>query len=239
MWIDLHHHLIWGLDDGSRSEEMTHDMLRKAAEEQVSVIAATTHATPGQVAFPLADYQERLAAANRWAEENGIGIRVVPGCEILYTEHSARLLREGALPSLNGTRWALVEFSPDDAYSTLQEAARSMINGGWRVVFAHIERYDCLRHLDRVAELRKEYGVQMQVNAATFIENRGFWKGRWLRNAMAQGLIALAATDAHNLTSRRCRMRECRETIAAQWGAETADALCRDNPAWILGLGED
>ena len=236
MWIDLHHHLLWGLDDGARSEEMTQGMLKKAAEEGVSVISATAHAVPGRQAFPLALYRERLAAANAWAAENGVPVQAVPGCEILYTPAAAHELRNGAVPSLNGGRWVLVEFSPDDSYDTLEGAARNLRNEGWQVVFAHIERYECLKRLERVEALRQEYRVRMQVNAATFIEERGFLRGRWLRKAMERELIDVAASDDHSLAGRRCRMGEARTAIAEQWGAETADALCRDNPAAILGL---
>lgn len=235
-WIDMHHHLLWGMDDGAQTEEETHAMLNIAAEEGVGYVVATTHATPGEHVFPIEKYLERMDLANAWCAEHGIPVTVLPGCEILYTSVSARLLKEGQVPSLNRTRYALVEFSPTDPFEHLEKAARSLANTGYHPVFAHIERYECLKKIDLIEELKADYGVLMQVNANTFIETKGLFKGRWLRSVMERGLIDLASSDAHNLSGRRCRMSACHAAITRQWGGETADLLCRETAAEILGL---
>lgn len=96
------------------------------------------------------------------------------GCEILYTDASPHLLKEGHYPSLAETWTVLVEFSGDVPYSRMCEAARLFGNAGFTVIFAHVERFDPMRNFKHVRELREEYGVYMQMNANTVLMKKGF-----------------------------------------------------------------
>lgn len=236
MFVDIHHHLIYGVDDGAQKQEDMHNMLLRAAEEGVSDIVCTSHATPGITPFPVETYLAHFQEAQDWCREQNLPIRLHTGCEVLYTDASARLLKEGYYPSL-AEMWAvLVEFSGDVTFERLCEAARMLGNAGFTVLFAHVERYDVLHDLKHVRALREESGVYMQMNANTILHKKGFFADRWVRKMLEEGYIDCVATDAHNATSRPCRMKACYEKLAADYGTDMADELCGGFQRRLLNL---
>lgn len=239
MFADIHTHIVFGVDDGAQTFEQTQQMLLRAHENGVTAIAATSHAEPWRRRFPLEAYQEHLRQAQEWCAQQGLPIRLTAGAEVFYTDEAPRLLQEGQIPTLNGTRTVLVEFAPEDSFEQIQRAVRQLGNAGYAAVIAHIERYRCLRKIDNVALLHDELGADLQINASTFIAPNGFMTKRWLRKVMEEGFCDVAATDAHNTGSRPCRMKKCYETLKAEWGTDTAYQLCVARPRQLLGLKDD
>ena len=225
-FVDLHHHLIYGVDDGAQSPEDMQKMILRAAGEGIADIVCTSHVTPGIEPFPMQKYLAHLAEAEAYIAEQGIDMRLHPGCEVLYTDASSRLLREGHFPSLAKNDVVLVEFSPDTSFRQLTEASTSFGMAGYAVLFAHVERYDALRSLKNVRKLRDEFGVYMQMNTNTIIGKKGFFTERWVRHMLEDGYIDCVATDAHNLSSRRCKMHQCHQILAEKYGEDFAEELC-------------
>lgn len=234
MFVDIHHHLIYGLDDGPKTAEQTHDMLRAAHEDGITHIVATPHATPGRDAFPITTYLSRVEEARSWCQEVNLPINIYTGAEILYTQDTPRLLCQGQIPTLAQTRSVLVEFLPRAPYEQLRGAARTLGNAGYDVIFAHVERYACLRKMARMEELRDEYRIGMQMNASTVCEKQGFFEDRWIRKVIGAQMIDFVATDAHNTGTRRCSMKKCFDALKRQFGEVTARRLCIDNPMEII-----
>lgn len=235
-FADLHHHVIYGVDDGPQIFEDAQAMLRRAHENGVTDIAATSHATPGRHRFPMDTYLEHLRKEQAWADEQGLGIRLHTGCEILYTDETVRLLQDNAIPTIDSTRLILVEFLPANDFNHIQNAVRRLGNAGYTVIVAHAERYDGTRKVEDLRALREDLGAYIQINAHTFISPGGFFAKRWLRKVMENGCCDLAATDAHNTSSRSCQMKKCHETIIKEWGQDTADSLCIETPRQLLGI---
>lgn len=233
MFVDVHQHFLWGVDDGPKSFEETQQMLREMARQGVSAAIATAHATPGRREFPLTTYRQHLYEAQAWCRGKGLDLELYPGAEIFYTSNTPRLLHEGQVPTLAQTRWVLVEFAPAAPYERLVEAARNLGIAGYNVLVAHVERYKCLRHGDRIRELRERYEVNMQMNAATLLTRHTPWEEHWIRKVIRAGWIDMLATDAHNTTTRPCCMEAGYEALEAKFGRETAWQLCVEGPASI------
>ena len=225
-FVDLHHHLIYGMDDGAQSLEDMQKMLLRAELEGVTELVCTCHVTPGYQPFLREKYQQHFAEAEAFIAERGLNLRLHTGCEVLYTDASARLLREGHYPTLAGSDTVLVEFPPDTSFRQLADAAASFCMAGYGVLFAHVERYNALRNLKNVRTLRDEYGVLMQMNTNTVTAKKSFFTERWVRHMLADGYIDCVATDSHNLSSRPCKMRICYEMLSERYGSELADELC-------------
>ncbi len=225
-YVDLHHHLIYGVDDGAKSLENMQEMILRAAGEGITDIVCTSHVTPGYEPFPKESYDAHLEEARSFIRKQGIDMRVHPGCEVLYTDAASRLLREGKYPTLADSNTVLVEFTPEMSFRQLADAASGFGMAGYQVLFAHVERYDALRNLKNVSKLREEYGVFMQMNANTIITKKGFFTERWVRHMLNEGYIDCIATDAHNLTYRKCQMRLAYEMLCGRYDREFADELC-------------
>lgn len=235
-FVDIHHHLVYGVDDGPRTFEEMQQMIHRAVSQQVSDIVCTSHATPGGRPFPSGVYLSHLEEARAWIAQEGIPLQLHHGCELLYTDATARMVKDGLYPSLADSWNVLVEFTPDTEFKRFCEAARLIGNAGYGVIFAHVERYQAMRNLGHVRELRDEYGVYMQMNANTVINKKGFFFDRWVRHMLDDGHIDCVATDAHNVSSRICNMRLCYEMLKERYGREIAQDMCGGFQRKLLGL---
>lgn len=232
-FVDIHHHLIYGMDDGAQTWEQTQQMLTRAWQNDIDRIIATPHAEPGMEPFPMEQLMRRIRRAQSWCDEQRMQMEILPGCEIFYTPQTVRMLREGLIPTLAGSDYVLVEFSPAAPYSELIGAAKTLTAVGYQPIFAHIERYRCLRWPGRVQLLRERYGISMQMNVDTICRKHAFLSQRWVDTMLRKGYIDVAATDAHNVTSRPCCMKDGYQALQKRFGQEMADRLCIEFPGQI------
>lgn len=225
MFVDIHHHLIYGVDDGPQTPEQTAAMLKAAARQKVEVILATSHAEPGRHMFDMPAYERHFRETEQMIGDMGLNIRLYRGQEILYSDMTPRMLRAGELLTLAGSRYVLVEFLPDDSYAQLENAARRISNEGFYPIFAHVERYQCLRKIEHVKQLHDEYEVLMQINARTIFNKQDFFTRRWLRKMFDGDYVDFTATDSHNTQSRKCCMKEAYDVLKDLYGDERAEKL--------------
>jgi len=226
-FVDLHNHLIYGMDDGAKSFRETTKMLLQAKNNGVAIIYATPHVVPGRIDFPLKRFLQRVKEANDWCEENDLALSVLSGCEIFYTPETIRFLNEGRIPCLGDTNCVLVEFNPDVSHNELKDAARKLQNSGYQPVIAHAERYRCLRFPGRMAELQSAYGASIQMNAHFVLSRQGFFTEIWKKQVLSKGLIDIIASDSHDTRYRPCCLKKCFDSISAEYGKHTALSLFR------------
>lgn len=232
--IDIHTHVVYGIDDGAASPEMSCRMLVAAAEQGVTDILCTSHCVPGHSPFLLDAYMHHLELLRSWVEGQGLELRLWPGCEILYTEQAPEKVRRGEIPILGNGEYALVEFLPETSWDTIRKAIREFGNSGLRMVVAHVERYRCLREdLSRLEEMGSQ-GVLRQMNAATAIRSGQVIGDRWAKHALKQGLIDLVASDMHRIDWRPPNMGAAWEMIRKKYGSETATRLMEKNPRKLI-----
>lgn len=225
-FVDIHHHLAYGVDDGPKNARDMQKMLRHAAKEGIGAIIATPHVTPGVQPFYEESYRKALASAREYCRESGLEIEIYEGCEVLYTEQTPRMLREGRVPTLAGTDYVLVEFSPDVRYSKLREALERISCEGFIPVVAHCERYECLVwRPSRVRSLRSELGAHFQINCSSIVRNKGFLLRRFVRIMLEEELADALGTDAHNVTSRPANMKAAWRIIRNKYGSAYARRL--------------
>lgn len=238
MFIDMHHHLIWGIDDGGRSFESTEKMIRDAVANEVDTIITTPHITPGQQPFPFDDYAAHLEETRQWLANEGIALKLYTGAEILYTSYTPRLLQEGKVPTLADSQYVLVEFSPDDEFKYIQNAVGQIASAGFIPVVAHVERYDQVKKISQVEKLRRECNALIQMNTSTVVHKHRFFKERWVRRLLSEGLIDFVSSDSHDLPGRKNRMRPAFDRLKADYGREMAHDLTHGNAERMI-LSED
>ncbi len=230
-FTDVHHHLLWGLDDdGPKTRQEMYGMVRRAAADGVATLVATPHVAPGLRFFDGQLFLQRLEDARVYAAQQGLNLILLPGSEILFTPYACEMLRKGQAPTLAGTDHALVEFSPRIACQELQRSLRQVAQAGFVPVLAHCERYACLvRHPALALELKAQFPVCFQVNASTFLRRQGFWLRRFLKRMMETGLVDFIASDAHNLSSRKVNLSDAFKEVSKRYGEETASRLLGSN----------
>lgn len=232
---DIHQHIVYGIDDGPQSLEASAKMLVASCKDGVRQIIATSHIVPGREAFNADAYHHRLDRLNHVCRFNKLPMALYPGAEILYTSDTARFLQENRIPTLCGSRFVLVEFMPDVAYTELCEAARVLCNIGYIPVFAHIERYDCLVHnVSHAQALKEQFGLRLQVNCSSVIKGKSLRSRRFLQRLFSDHWIDYVATDSHNTDSRPTNMTACFEKLKRAYGHDYAVDLTGGNQSEIF-----
>lgn len=224
--IDIHHHLLYGLDDGPDNRAQMERMLVAASRQGIRTLIATPHCMPGIVPFSQEAMENRLFEAQKACVALGLALQVLPGAEMLFTPQAGRYLAQRRVPTLAGTRRLLVEFGTDVCFCEMEQAIQTVLRNGLLPVLAHIERYPCLMGQPRrIALLRRRYDVLVQVNAEALLRgNRGLASLR-VRRLIQAGAIDCIASDAHDMQTRGCYMAEAYRQLTALVGVAGADAL--------------
>lgn len=232
--IDIHSHILPGMDDGAENLEISFRMLEIASRSQISHIILTPHnkparrnASPEQIAMCVGKMQEA-------ADEKKIGIKLYAGSELYYRDGLAGELERGEAMTLAGSHYVLVEFSPVAEYDYMRNAVYSLQMNGFWPILAHVERYRNMAiKPDRVGELFK-MGCYIQANAGSIMGRYGFGAKRMTRKLLKQRLLHFVATDAHDCDRRAPELSGCAAYLAEKYGGEYAGELLRENPLRVL-----
>ena len=226
--IDLHSHLLPGVDDGSRTVEQSLTVLAELASQGVTDICLTPHLRAAQVEAGPPDVHDRAFAGLK--ERAPAVPRLHRGAEVmldrpLSVDHD-RIRRV----TLGGSRYLLVEFPRMVAFETVSIALGRILETGLRPLLAHPERYRCCTP-EAVARWRA-LGALMQVDGPTLVTSRT--RGQRARDLVAAGLADIIAGDNHGDDR---SIAQGYQFLLAQEAQEQGELLARLNPAAILADG--
>ncbi|MDW7650623.1 MAG: CpsB/CapC family capsule biosynthesis tyrosine phosphatase [Bacillota bacterium] len=231
--IDIHCHILPGLDDGAKTADEAVRMARIAQKEGITAIMATPHFMEGTFT-PSAD--SVLAACTSLSEnvrELGIALDICPGMEIYLCPELDQLVRRGKVLTLNNKgRHILIELPFDSVPSYSEEVLFSLLVDGTTPVLAHPERNDSL-DLDTLGRWI-EQGLLVQANSGSFT---GFFGQRAKNKAerlLLSGMIHFIASDGHSAGRRAPLLSKAMQRVAALTCPETSRQLFTHNPHKVL-----
>ncbi|AER21605.1 TPA: tyrosine protein phosphatase [Streptococcus suis] len=237
--IDIHSHIIFGVDDGPKTIEESLSLIGEAYRQGVRYIVATSHRRKGMFETPekiimINFLQLKEAVAEVYPE-----IRLCYGAELYYSKDILSKLKKKKVPTLNGSRYILLEFSMNTPWKEIQEAVNEVTLLGLTPVLAHIERYDALAFQSERVEELIDKGCYTQVNSThvlkpALIGERAKEFKKRTRYFLEQDLVHCVASDMHNLYSRPPFMREAYQLVKKEYGEDRAKALFKKNPLMIL-----
>lgn len=234
-FIDIHSHILPGVDDGARSAEESLAMLRKAAKEGIGQIILTPHQRPDRHCVSGNGLMERMEKLQNLAKEKGLDIRLYPGGEILFRQGLANELSDGKLCTLAGSRYVLVEFFPNEHYDYIRDGLYSLLTAGYLPVIAHVERYVRINESRERREELLNMGCYYQVNAGSLTGNAGFLLKRTAWQLVKEEMVHFIATDAHRAEGKRApQMLRCAKLLEKKCSAEYAARLLYRNAEMIL-----
>jgi len=227
--VDIHQHVIYGVDDGPTKWEETEAMLEKAISQGIGRIVATSHVSPGRVHFDYSEYLDKLNKINYLIWKKKWKLRLLPGCEIYYSPHVLDRLHRRKIPTLAMSDYILVEFSPFEEYNTIFNALRNLANAGYHPILAHVERYQCMTDKMQSVLNLKEFDTLIQMNAQTVLHSQSFGAKRFARRLLEENVVDFVASDAHNTSSRPICLGDAYEYLKKNYGEELADRLTWKN----------
>lgn len=225
-FIDIHHHIAYGIDDGPRTREEMYEMLERAAEEGVTKLFATSHYSPGIEPFNIRTYNDRIQEARKYLVNKKIALEIAEGAEVFYDPGIGQQYLNEGFPTLGQTNFALVEFQPTIRYIDLLRAVNQICSFGYNLIFAHVERYKCLvRMPHRAYLLKKRFPVYYQVNTSTILEKKNLPTRSFINRLLNDELIDFVASDAHNNNTRPCNVRKAFYKLSERYGKSYAEEL--------------
>lgn len=234
--IDLHCHILPGVDDGAGSMDDACRMARLAAESGISVIVATPHCNiPGQQPNTRsAALNQRFAELNRQLRLQGIDIQVLPGAEVFARDNLFTLLQERKLNTINNSRYLLVEFYFGESASTISSALLQVRQAGLIPIVAHPERYEAVQHDPGLAVGWFRDGYIIQLNKGSLLGRLGRGAkhcGLWL---LDHGFAHVIASDAHSPEYRTPYMTNLVNFLLDYYPAAYVNLLLEKNPQRII-----
>jgi len=233
MYTDIHSHVIWGVDDGAETPEETFRMLKEAVKDGIDRIICTPHITPGVYDFPEEVFDEHFREAEEYIRSEGLPLKLYKGAELLYTDNTPRLLREGRTKTMAGTRYAMIEFSPTDSKEHIFDALRKVAGAGMIPIIAHMERYPAIKSLDQVRDMKKRFCALVQINARSLTRKQPLLRRKFFDGLFTEGLVDFVATDTHAMEGRETCMTAGMAALKEKYG-ELAEKRIREMPEMIL-----
>ena len=230
MLVDIHCHILPGVDDGAPDMETSRAMIRDAYEQGVRYIIATPHYRPEMFEPSMKKVIRVYHELRDYAEEVGIGLRL--GCEYYRNEQMIRHLDKKLRPTMLGSRYVLTEFSTNDSFVTVRNYIYELITKGYRPIIAHVERYFCCQEPERILELKK-LGAQIQVNADSVLGYEGHTIKKFCAGLMKDDFVDFIGSDAHNLEDRKMNLGKCATYVRKKMGQDYAEEIFVDNPRRI------
>jgi len=228
--IDIHHHLLPGLDDGAADLETSIEMARIAVDEGITHVVCTPHASERYEFHPQRNV-ELLAELRARLADLKIPLTLGLGCDFHLTyDNILAAQNDPAKFSINGLGHLLVELPDYGLAGSLTETYYEMQLAGLTPILTHPERNRTLQ-ADRsrmIPWLRG--GLIVQVTADSVLGRMGRKAEVMAHELLADRWVHILATDAHGVRNRPPHIREAHALIAKKYGSDYANLLVLDNP---------
>lgn len=232
--IDLHCHILPGLDDGAGNLSVSLQMAKASVDQGVEVVACTPHILPGLYHNSGPAIRQAIAEFQAVLDAQGIALRLVSGADVHICADFVDGLRSGRLLSIADSRYVLVEPPHHTAPPHLEDFFFNLIVAGYVPVLTHPERLAWVAlHYETIKRLVRS-GVWMQVTAGSFAGAFGRNALYWAERMLDEGCVHLIATDAHDAERRPPDLARGCECVAKRVGAEQAQHLVVTRPTGVL-----
>jgi len=233
--IDLHCHMLPGIDDGSPDIATSLAMARIAADDGITTTACTPHIYPGLYENDAQGIAEAVAAFRQAVAEAGIDLELTFGADIQLVPDLLAGLRRGTHPTLHRSRYYLFEPPHHTVPARFEESIFDSVAAGYVPVITHPERLTWLddQYYPWFVQAARD-GAWIQVTAGALTGRFGRQARYWGEKMLDDGIVHILATDSHDPSHRPPVLSEGREA-ASQWvGAAEADRLVTERPQAIL-----
>jgi len=172
--IDIHSHIVFDVDDGPKSIEDSKALLREAYNQGVRMIVSTSHRRKGMFETPEEKIATNFLKVREIAKEVADDLVIAYGAEIYYTLDVLEKLERKEIPTLNDSRYALIEFSMHTPYREIHTGLSNILMLGITPVIAHIERYDALENNEKRVRELIDMGCYTQINSYHVLKPKFF-----------------------------------------------------------------
>ena len=232
--IDIHNHLLYGIDDGSKSIDDSVNIIREMSKIGYTDIILTPHYISHSKYNSPRDKNLILFENLRNAlSENGIDINLYLGNEIYINHHIGDLLDNGKVSSLNGSKYLLIELPMNGEYDYM-DVFEDLIYDGYKVILAHPERYHAFqKDFDKIYDL-EEIGVYFQCNIESILGSYGKGAIKMVKRMYKEKKVSFLATDIHHKKRDYGKFDKAKKKIRKFLSSSEMEELLVENPSKII-----
>jgi protein-tyrosine phosphatase len=232
--VDLHCHLLAGLDDGPRTDEDALDMCRMACAEGTSMAAATAHQSERWSAVTPDRIRQATQRLAKTLRDAGLPLCVFPCGEVMVQPGIEASWADGNLLSVADRRQYLLVEMPDGLFVDLRDTVRGLLRAGVRPILAHAERNEELLHESGQIEPLIQCGCLVQITSDAVTRPGSRRDAQALKSWFKRGVVHVLGSDGHSPRSRPPRMAEAYRQITRWVNSHVADRVCSTNGMAIL-----
>jgi protein-tyrosine phosphatase len=232
--VDIHHHLLSGLDDGARDFETSVEMARMAAAEGITHVVCTPHAN-GEYEFNPATNRQKRDELQAAINAASIPLTLGLGCDFhLSFDNIEAALKDHTPYSINGNGYLLVELPDFGLPKGLTQTYYELRLAHATPILTHPERNQTLQADPKRMEGWLRGGLLVQVTADSVLGKMGKRAEQMAHKFLANRWVHFLATDAHSMRGRPPRIREAHDVVAKKYGQSYADLICTANPTAVF-----
>jgi protein-tyrosine phosphatase len=232
-FVDIHCHLIPGIDDGAKSWNQSFTMAQMAVADGIGTIIATPHQL-GAFAHNRGDaIRAKVQQLQAMLKQRQIPLTVLPGADVRIDSEMITKLRAGDVLTLADRRRHVLLELPHELYFSIDSLLTQLHSAGFVAVLSHPERNQGILKSPGVLEPLAAQGCLMQVTAGSLTGSFGPDSQQLSQWMLDRGLVHAIATDGHGPNARRPLMRRAYMRVAQLAGDDIARELCCHNPARI------
>lgn len=233
--IDVHSHVLPGIDDGTKELAEAVEFCRLARESGTEILVATPHHKPGSYSNPRERILERVEHLQKQLDAAGIALRLAPGCEIFSDSGLPEKITSGEVLTYgDARRHILLEFSFQQYPVNVDDMIFRLKLAGVTPVIAHPERIRYFQEdSERLGNLVR-LGALSQITGSSLAGTFGSRVREIAEEMVRRRCVHFLASDAHDLSYRTPDLGPAMKKLRAIVGDEEARRMVFDNPAALL-----
>ncbi|MFC6465180.1 tyrosine-protein phosphatase [Marinilactibacillus sp. GCM10026970] len=222
--IDLHCHILPGIDDGAKTIDESLQMAKTAVQEGITHIVATPHHMKNDWINVRAKIETLTLEVQRKIDEEKLPLTLFPGQEIrIYNNILTDIVKEEILFVDEGKQYILIEFPPSHIPVYTKQLFYELELKGMIPIIVHPERNkEILEHPNKLKELVNK-GALAQLTASSYTGELGKNVQRLSKQFIEANLVHFIASDAHNTSDKSFHMKEAYEKLAKDYGKEKSN----------------
>jgi len=231
--IDIHCHILSGIDDGAQTRDDSLKMAKLAIEEGITTIIATPHHNNGKYENPKASILEKVAELNRVLQAEKLPLTILPGQETRITGEFIEDWENGRILPLNQTQYLFVEFPSSHVPRYAEKMLYDLQLKGLIPIIVHPERNQEIHERPEILYQLVKKGASAQLTAGSLCGKFGKKVKRFSEQLIEANLIHFVASDAHNITSRAFHLEHAYEVVEDKYGIDML-YLFRENAELLV-----
>lgn len=232
--IDTHSHILPGIDDGARTLADSVEIVKELVSQGVTDIIATPHYVDETVfVSPKAKNAKLLTTLKKKLKDEGVKVRIYLGNEVYISDRIEKLIKDGEISMLAGSKYILVELPLDEEFPNYEDFLRDLIERGYKVVLAHPERYRIAQENEAILRDLCKMGVLLQCNIGSITGKYGKGAKKLMKKLAKEKMVFMFGSDIHH-SGKGDSILKAQKKLAKYYDKKELRKLLVLNPSKIL-----